>query len=113
MNIPMTPNQETVETRKDVFVKDLKTVVGDAGGLAKETASAAVEELSQARTRLESGLSEMKDRAVRARDQAAERARGAADATCTYVSENPWKVVAVAALAGLVIGISLSRREGD
>ena len=119
MSSPMNPvnpvksTQESGETRKDVFVKDLKAVVGDADALVKEAASTAVEELSLARNRIESGLSDAKFRAIKAREQVVERARGAAEATCAYVSDNPWKIVGMAALAGLVIGISLSRREGE
>lgn len=113
MNIPMNPNQGPIETTKDVLVKDLKVVVGDADALVREAASSAVDELSAARSRIEAGLSDAKSRAVRAQELMAEKARGAAGAACSYVSDNPWKVVGMAAVAGLVIGVTLSRRESE
>lgn len=111
MNIPVKPNQDLADAARDTFAKDLKAVAGDAAALAKDGASVAAEELSLAGSRIESALSDAKSRAIKARDLVAERARGAAEVTCSYVSENPWKVVGIAALAGLVVGISLGRRE--
>lgn len=45
------------------------------------------------------------------RNVVAEKACGAASSTDAYVRGNPWKVVGVAAAAGLVIGGLLSRRR--
>jgi ElaB/YqjD/DUF883 family membrane-anchored ribosome-binding protein len=38
-----------------------------------------------------------------------QQAKGAADATHDYVRENPWKVLGVAVLAGLLVGVLLRR----
>jgi ElaB/YqjD/DUF883 family membrane-anchored ribosome-binding protein len=43
---------------------------------------------------------------------ASEKARAAAQATDTYVHENPWPVLAAAALLGLVLGVMVGRRGG-
>jgi ElaB/YqjD/DUF883 family membrane-anchored ribosome-binding protein len=40
-----------------------------------------------------------------------DRARYAADATDVYVRDNPWKMLGVAAAAGVVIGGILLRRR--
>lgn len=39
-----------------------------------------------------------------------EKTKQAATATDQYVNENPWRAVGVAAVAGLVLGVLISRR---
>lgn len=110
MNTELNASHGTVEGKKEALVKDLKSVAGDANDLLKEVASSTAEGFAAARTKIEGKLGEARSRLDNARIAVTEKARGAADATQEYVKENPWKVLGVAAAAGLIIGFLLSRR---
>ena len=103
-------NDGTVEGSKQALVKDLKNAVGDAGALVNNVAAATADEFTQARTKLEALLCQAKTRMLDARLAVSEKAKCTADATDHFVRENPWKVLGVAAAAGVVIGVILSRR---
>lgn len=109
-----TPHMEedTMPDYKADLRRDLAAIVADAEELLRHTvhaagtpAAAARERLqttlSNARTRTLSGLSNLRDHGV--------KAVGAAD---TYVRARTWQSVGVAALAGLTVGLLLTRRKG-
>lgn len=110
MNTELNANQGAFDGKKEALVKDLKNVVADADGLLKEVANSTVEEFAAARASVEARLSDARSRLHDARVNAAKKACEATEATQAYVRENPWKVVGVAALAGLVTAFLLSRR---
>jgi ElaB/YqjD/DUF883 family membrane-anchored ribosome-binding protein len=110
MNTKIATNGGTVEASKDKLVNDIKAVIGDADGLLKSVASSAVDELSTARNRVESQIGEVKSRLNVARAEATRRACDAAGAADTFAHDNPWKLFGISALAGLLIGIVLTRR---
>ena len=103
-------NQGAVEGSKQALVRDLKNVVGDANALINNVATATTDELVMARTKLEARLAQAKTRLRDASSALTDKARGSVDATDEYVRNNPWKVLGVAAAAGVVIGAMLSRR---
>lgn len=109
----LTPSHDTLEDRKNVLVKDLKIVVNDATELLKEVPKTTSEEFAAARTKIEAKLIDARTRLDHARGQVVDKALDAASAANTYVKENPWKVLGVAA-AGLAIGVIgvLVRRNG-
>lgn len=74
-------SETSFASTKAVLVKDVKVVLGDARNSLHD-----------------------------ARMAVAEKARVAAKATDAYVKANPWKVLGVAAAAGLVAGF-ISRRR--
>lgn len=98
------------EGTREALVKDLKGVVGDADELLREVAHSTTEQLATARTRIEARLCEARSGLHDARLAVTQKARYAAGATDEYVRDNPWKLLAVAAAAGVVIGFFLSRR---
>lgn len=100
----------TIESSKQALVNDLKRVVGDADILLNNVAVTTVDEFSAARGKIEASLSQAKTRLIDAGMAVGERARGTVDATDVFVHENPWKVLGIAAVAGVVIGAILSRR---
>jgi ElaB/YqjD/DUF883 family membrane-anchored ribosome-binding protein len=110
MTTEPTANLGTVEARKDVLVKDIKTVVGDTDVLLRGIAGAAADSYTATRSRVEGKLGEAKTKLDEARSQMAARARGLAETGETYVKDNPWKVVGATAVAGLVLGYLLRRR---
>lgn len=110
MNTELIARNESSEAAKEKLVKDLKGVIGDADNLVKEVANSTAAGLYAARTKLGTRLTEARYRLDDARIALTEKARGATDATQEYVMDNPWKVLGVAAAAGFLIGVLLSRR---
>jgi ElaB/YqjD/DUF883 family membrane-anchored ribosome-binding protein len=100
-------NTTTAQAR-DQLVEDVKAVIDDAEELLKATAGAAGERVTATRARVEEKL-----RAARAKLAEVDvvgHAKDAARATDTYVHEHPWSAVGIAAAAGLLVGILVSRR---
>ena len=95
---------------KDKLVADLKVVVADAEELLRATASQAGEKVSAARERIQASLASAKVKLTEAEQALLEKSKLAAKATDEYVRENPWQAVGVAAAAGLVLGVLISRR---
>jgi ElaB/YqjD/DUF883 family membrane-anchored ribosome-binding protein len=110
MNIAMYGRHGSIEDRKEMLVKDLKAVVADADELLKEVANATAEELVAARSIIEAKLNEARAKVIDARIAVTKKASYAADATHEYVIENPWKVLGIAAVTGLIAAIFLNRR---
>jgi len=102
--------QSNTDVSKDKLVADLKVVVADAEELLRATASQAGEKVAAARERIQASLATAKVKLSDAERALLEKSKLAAKATDEYVRENPWQAVGAAALAGLVLGVLISRR---
>jgi len=100
----------TSDVNKDKLVADLKVVVADAEELLRATASQAGEKVTVARERIQASLATAKVKLTEAERALLEKTKQAARATDDYVHENPWRAVGIAAVAGLVLGVLISRR---
>ena len=100
----------TTDVNKEKLVADLKVVIADAEELLRATASQAGEKVSAARERIQASLAAAKIKLTEAERALLEKTKEAAKATDEYVHENPWKAVGIAAVAGLVLGVLISRR---
>jgi len=100
----------TTEVNKDKLVADLKVVVADAEELLLATAAQAGEKAAAARARIQASLAAAKVKLAEAERVVLEKAKQTAKATDEYVHEHPWHAVGIAAAAGLVLGILISRR---
>ena len=98
------------DVSKEKLVSDLKVVVADAEELLRATATQAGEKVSAARERIQASLATAKVKLTDAERALLEKSKLAAKATDEYVRENPWQAVGVAAVAGLVLGVLISRR---
>jgi ElaB/YqjD/DUF883 family membrane-anchored ribosome-binding protein len=98
------------DVSKQKLVADLKVVVADAEELLRATASQAGEKVSAARERIQASLATAKVKLTEAERAMLEKTKLAAKATDDYVRENPWQAVGIAAAAGLVLGVLISRR---
>ena len=98
------------DASKQKLVADLKVVVADAEELLRATATQAGEKVSAARERIQASLATAKVKLTEAEQVLLEKSKEAAKAADEYVRENPWQAVGVAAMAGLVLGILISRR---
>ena len=103
-------SQAANDVSKEKLVADLKVVVADAEELLRATASQAGEKVSAARERIQASLATAKVKLGEAERALLEKTKQAAKATDDYVRDNPWQAVGIAAMAGLVLGILISRR---
>ena len=101
---------EAMSAARDQIVTDMKAVIADAEELLKATASAAGEKAGSIRARAEETLRAAKNRLASLDDEMIDRAKHAARATDDYVHEHPWGAVGIAAVAGLLVGVLISRR---
>ena len=101
---------ELSSSPKEKLMADLKLVISDAEELLKMTAGQAGEKAAELRARMQTRMDQAKTELTRLQGLAVERAKDAGRATDAYVHENPWKAVGIAAGAGLLIGMLISRR---
>ena len=97
------------EVSKEKLMQDLRLVVSDAEELLRATASQAGEKVSAARERIQDTLAAAKEHLAVAQKHVAAKTKQAAKVTDEYVHENPWKAVGIAAGAGLIVGMLISR----
>lgn len=98
------------EVTTDKLLKDLQTVIEDAEALLKATANQAGEKVQEARARAQESLDAARERLDSMKDEALRHAREFVNDGEEYVRENPWTAIGIAAGAGLLIGLLLSRR---
>ncbi len=97
------------EVSKERLMQDLRVVVADAEELLRATAGQAGDKVASARERIQESLDTARERLASAEQAVVERTKQAAKATDEYVHENPWKSIGIAAGAGLLIGMLISR----
>jgi ElaB/YqjD/DUF883 family membrane-anchored ribosome-binding protein len=104
-------NEETVPSvARDQLVTDMKAVIADAEALLHATADAAGERVGTLRARAQQTLTEAKAKLSQLDDDVVRQAKDAARTADRYVRDNPWGAVGIAAAAGVVIGLLISRR---
>jgi ElaB/YqjD/DUF883 family membrane-anchored ribosome-binding protein len=104
-------NEETLPSvARDQLVSDMKAVIADAEALLHATAEAAGEKVGALRTRAQQTLTEAKAKLAQLDDDMVRQAKDAARTADRYVRDNPWGAVGIAAAAGIVIGLLISRR---
>ena len=98
------------DVSKGKLAADLKIIIADAEELLRATAGQMGEKAAVARERIQESLRVAKIRLTDAEEIVVDKAKAAARATDDYVNEHPWGAVGIAAAAGLVIGMLISRR---
>ena len=90
--------------------QDMQTVVTDAEELLKATAAQTGERMEKVRARAEDSLRKARLRLAEAGAMVGEKARVAADGIDDHVHRHPYATAGMAACAGLLLGLLLSRR---
>jgi ElaB/YqjD/DUF883 family membrane-anchored ribosome-binding protein len=101
---------EMTVDHKEKLMSDLKVVIADAEELLKMTAGQVGDKATELRGRMQTRLEQAKAELARVQAAAVVKAKEAGQATDAYVRENPWQAVGIAAGAGLLIGMLISRR---
>jgi ElaB/YqjD/DUF883 family membrane-anchored ribosome-binding protein len=92
------------------LMDDLHKVVHDTEALLRATEGQIGEKAEEARRRVQAALDTARTRLKAMQGSATEMGEEAVRATETYVRDNPWQAVGVAAAVGLLLGLLLSRR---
>ena len=107
-------SQVPVETTKEKLLQEFNTVVAETEQLLKTAAGAGSDKASALKASVANEFSAASERLARIRDDAITQAGAVAKTTDEYVQDNPWRsvgiVAALAAAAGLVAGLLISRR---
>ncbi len=94
----------------DKLLDDLKAVVNDAEELLKATAGQAGEKMSAARARAEASVRAARQRMGELENDVLAQTQEVAEEADAYVRKNPWQAVGIAAVAGIIVGLVISRR---
>jgi ElaB/YqjD/DUF883 family membrane-anchored ribosome-binding protein len=100
---------EAAESREHIAV-NLKAMIADAEELLNATAGATGERIGAARARAQATLKAAREKLTGLDDAVIDQAKEAARTADEYVREHPWGAVGIAAVAGLLLGVMLSRR---
>ena len=100
----------TVSDARDQLVSDMKAVIADADELLKATTGATGERISAVRARAEETLRNARQKIANLDDAAMNQVKDAAKQADSYVRENPWGAVGIAAVAGLLVGVMIARK---
>jgi ElaB/YqjD/DUF883 family membrane-anchored ribosome-binding protein len=91
------------------LVADVKTVLGDAEDLLRQSAASTGEQAVQLRERGMALLRQGREKAQEIQERAVAKSKAAARATDDYVHENPWRSIGVAFAVGLAVGLLVNR----
>lgn len=98
------------EASTQKLMDDLRAVVADAEALMAATQDAATSQVREARARAAESLEQARARLESLEDEVTTRAKEAASDADRWVRENPWQTVGIAAAAGFLVGLLISRR---
>ena len=99
-----------MSTQSERVVSDVKVLINDTEELVKVTTSQAGEKVAEIRTRAQAAVNNLKPKLAALETEIIDKAKTAATATDTYIHENPWTAIGVAAGIGLLIGLLSGRR---
>ena len=102
--------ETTVKEARDQIAADMRAVITDAEELLRATAGATGERLAAVRARVEDRLRDAREKLSRLDDAVIDQAKEAARSADEYVHKHPWGAVGIAAVAGLLVGVMISRR---
>jgi ElaB/YqjD/DUF883 family membrane-anchored ribosome-binding protein len=101
---------QDVHAAQDKLISSVKLSLNDAEALLREAASATGERASELREQALASLKQTREALYDAQDEVLAQGRRAVRATDEYVHDNPWQAIGVAGMAGLLLGVLLSRR---
>jgi len=108
-----TTTTAAAEAAKERVAAGLRRMVNEADQLLKSAADAGDQQLDQARQQLEHQLRSLRLQLDELEDRAIHRARQAARQADEKVHAHPYGAMGIAAAAGLLLGVLLSRRPHD
>jgi ElaB/YqjD/DUF883 family membrane-anchored ribosome-binding protein len=95
---------------KEKLIDNAKSSLSDAEELLREAASTSGEKAAELRARALASIRTTREALYDAQYALIARGRRAARATDDYVHDNPWQAISIASVAGLLLGMLISRR---
>ena len=89
---------------------DVKQALSGAEDMLAQAASSTGERAAELRAKALAQLKALRERVQDAQASALRQGRAAAHATDDYVHDHPWRAIATAAAAGVIIGLLIGRR---
>lgn len=89
---------------------ELEKLVADLRGLLANKNLDMIPDIKLLRQRLDDGMHNVRELAVRAAQDAARQARETAQAADRYAHDEPWRVAGAALAVGALVGFLLARR---
>ena len=111
-------NPDSSVTREKL-IEDIKVLGKDVQELLKATASVVGDKAAEARVRVQDSLKVAQDKLSGAHEHVRNKGQEAFTVTDSYVRDNPWNAVGIAAGIGFILGIGFSagaflrRRDDD
>jgi ElaB/YqjD/DUF883 family membrane-anchored ribosome-binding protein len=97
-------------TSKDKLINDMKLVLTDVEDLLKAATAATGETAAALREKAASRLKLATEKLTDLQEAALLKGKEAAKVTDEYVHDHPWAAVGIAAAAGFLVGLLVSRR---
>ena len=98
------------QAAQEKLISSVKLSLNDAEALLREAASATGDRAVELREQALTAMKLTREALYDAQDEVLAQGRKAAHVTDEYVHDNPWQAIGVAAMAGLLLGVLLSRR---
>lgn len=89
---------------------EFRHLISDIEDLVRSATHLSGDDLARARGLIDERLTAAKETLNAASGAVAQKARYTAEVTDTYVHEQPWRAVGIAAAVGLIIGVLMMRR---
>ncbi|WP_397474058.1 YqjD family protein [Pusillimonas sp.] len=105
----MARSKDDLQTKEDQFIDSVKESLDDAEKLLREAADATGDKATELREKAMESLRRSRVALYDAQDAVLAKGRQAARATDDYVHDNPWQAAGLAGLAGLLVGMLISR----
>jgi ElaB/YqjD/DUF883 family membrane-anchored ribosome-binding protein len=103
MTTQTTDSQNSTQNELEKLVAEMRTLMAN-----KNLDS--VPEIKALRERLDEGMHNVRDAAIRAAQEAANQAKDAARAADRYAHDEPWRVAGAALAVGALVGFLMARR---
>ena len=100
----------TIDDPRNQLMADLRAVIADAEELLKATTGVTGDRIASARAHAEGTLKSARQRLTELDDSVATQAKEAVRTADQCVREHPWGTAGIAAVAGLLLGVLISRR---
>lgn len=105
----MARSNDDLQSKEDQFIDNVKESLDDAEKLFREAADATGDKAAELREKAMESLRRSRVALYDAQDAVLAKGRQAARATDDYVHDNPWQAVGLAGIAGLLVGMLISR----
>jgi ElaB protein len=101
---------DAVQKRHETGGQEVNNLMTDVQDLLGRVAHVADPEIARLRTKVERGMTAAKNVLLDGTDQVQRHAKNGISAGDSYVRDQPWQAVGIAAVAGLVVGFLAARR---